>query len=260
MNLAVNARDAMPQGGTLTIETANLEQSDPGAAPYGCPSGSYVRLTVSDSGTGMDEATRAHIFEPFFTTKDLGKGTGLGLATVYGVVEQSKGHISVESGLGQGTQFTILLPRLAPQAPRVAAEVLEDTVLEGTETVLLAEDDEAARGLWREMLQALGYRVIEAGNGPGAMAAGLAHRGRIDLLLTDVVMPRMGGRDLSERMAEAHPGLRVLFMSGCTADTLLRQGIDSARPFLQKPFTALQFARKIRETLDAETPRVGSAA
>jgi two-component system, cell cycle sensor histidine kinase and response regulator CckA len=263
MNLAVNARDAMPRGGTLAIETANIEHTEAGAGQYGYPvaMGSYVRLTVSDTGTGMDEATRAHIFEPFFTTKDLGKGTGLGLATVYGVVEQSKGHISVESKLGQGTRFTILLPRLAPRAFPVGEETREDAVLQGTETVLLAEDDEAARGLWREMLETLGYRVIEASNGVEAMEAVRAHGGRIDLLLTDVVMPRMGGRELSERMAETQPGICVIFMSGYTADTILRQGIaETGRPFLQKPFTAQQFARKIRETLDARPCAVGATA
>ena len=254
MNLAVNARDAMPQGGTLAIETANLEHTKAEDGRYGDPvaAGSYVRLTVSDTGTGMDEATRAHIFEPFFTTKDLGKGTGLGLATVYGVIEQSKGHISVQSQLGQGTKFTILLPRLTARAASAGAEVRDDTVSQGTETVLLAEDDDAARGLWRETLQMLGYQVIEASSGQEAIEVGRAHPGRIDLLLTDVVMPRMGGRELSERLAEAHPGLRVIFMSGYTADTILRQGIaETGRPFLQKPFTAQKLARKVRETLDA---------
>jgi two-component system cell cycle sensor histidine kinase/response regulator CckA len=256
MNLAVNARDAMPRGGTLTMETANLEHTEASAGQYGYPvaMGSYVRLTVTDTGIGMDEATRAHIFEPFFTTKDLGKGTGLGLATVYGVVEQSKGHISVESKLGRGSRFTILLPRLAARVTPVGEEPREDAaVLHGTETVLLAEDDDAARGLWREMLETLGYRVLEASNGPAAIEMVRAYAGRIDLLLTDVVMPRMGGGELSERMVETHPDIRVIFMSGYTADTILRQGIaETGRPFLQKPFTAQQFARKIRETLDAK--------
>jgi two-component system, cell cycle sensor histidine kinase and response regulator CckA len=261
MNLAVNARDAMPRGGTLSIETANLQHTEAAAGQYGYPValGPYVRLTVSDTGTGMDEATRAHIFEPFFTTKGVGQGTGLGLATVYGVVEQSKGHISVESKVGQGTRFAILLPRLAPQAASDREEVRPDAMLQGTETVLLVEDDEAARGLWQEMLQTLGYRVLAASNGTQAVEMGSEHAGRIDLLLTDVVMPRMGGRELHEILAEAHPGLRVIFMSGYTADTILRQGIaETGRPFLQKPFTAQQFARKVRETLDARLTAINS--
>jgi two-component system cell cycle sensor histidine kinase/response regulator CckA len=263
MNLAVNSRDAMPQGGSLAIETANLEHGGAAADQHGGPvaAGSYVRLSVSDNGTGMSEATRAHIFEPFFTTKDLGKGTGLGLATVYGVVEQSKGHISVETEIGHGTRFTILLPRLAPGAAQAMVEAREDAVLAGTETLLLVEDDEAARGLWREMLETQGYRVIEAANGVDAIEVARAHSGSIDLLLTDVVMPWVGGRELSERLAESHPGLRVIFMSGYTADTILRQGIaETGRPFLQKPFTAKQFVRKIRETLDARPHGIGSAA
>jgi two-component system cell cycle sensor histidine kinase/response regulator CckA len=255
MNLAVNARDAMPRGGTLTMETANLEHTEASAGKYGYPvaMGSYVRLTVTDTGIGMDEATRAHIFEPFFTTKGLGKGTGLGLATVYGVVEQSKGHISVESKVGRGTSFTILLPRLATPVTSVGEDPRKDAVLHGTETVLLAEDDDAARGLWREMLETLGYRVLEASNGAAAIEMVHVYPGRIDLVVTDVVMPQMGGGELSERMAETHPGIRVIFLSGYTADTILRQGIaETGLPFLQKPFTAQQFARKIRETLDAE--------
>jgi two-component system, cell cycle sensor histidine kinase and response regulator CckA len=255
MNLAVNARDAMPQGGTLIIETANLDHTEAAAGQYGYPvaMGAYVRLTVKDTGTGMDEATRAHMFEPFFTTKELGQGTGLGLATVYGIVEQSKGHISVESKPGQGTRFSILLPRLAPQAASGGEEVRSDTVLHGTETVLLVEDDDAARGLWREMLESLGYQVLEASNGTQAIQLSGEHPGLIDLLLTDVVMPRMGGAEVHTLLEEARPGLRVIFMSGYTDDAMLRQGIaETGRPFLQKPFTSQQFARKIRETLDAK--------
>ncbi len=180
--------------------------------------GSYVRLAVSDTGAGMDEVTRSHVFEPFFTTKELGKGTGLGLATVYGVVEQSKGHISIESKLGEGTRFTILLPRVA-RSVSPDAEVREENVLRGTETVLLVEDEEAARRLWQEMLEALGYRVLVARNGADAVEKGRNCR-EIDLLLTDVVMPQMGGRELSELLADQCPGLRVIFMSGYTADTM----------------------------------------
>jgi two-component system, cell cycle sensor histidine kinase and response regulator CckA len=254
MNLALNARDAMPRGGTLTIETTNIEHTEAVGGRYSdqCATGPYVKLTVSDTGVGMDEITRKHIFEPFFTTKEAGKGTGLGLSTVYGVVEQSKGHISVESELGRGARFTMLLPRLAAPATSEREEPRRLSESRGTETVLVVEDDDAARGLWIETLQMLGYKVLEASNGAAAMALGRSHQGGIDLLLTDVVMPRMGGRALAEALSEDHPCLRVIFMSGYTADTILRQGIaETDWPFLQKPFSAQQLAVKIRETLDA---------
>jgi nitrogen-specific signal transduction histidine kinase/CheY-like chemotaxis protein len=257
MNLAVNARDAMPQGGTLAIETANLDLTEGAASRHGFPvtPGPYVRLMVSDNGSGMDKSTQAHIFEPFFTTKEAGKGTGLGLATVYGIVKQSKGYIWADSELGQGTRFTILLPRLAAERRLSEGDHPEDDEPGGTGTVLVVEDDEAARGLWQEMLEAMGYRVIAASNGADALERAAAHPGRIDLLLTDVVMPRLGGRELAERLSEARPGLRIIFMSGYTADTMLRQGIaDTGGPFLQKPFTGQVLARKIRETLDGPAP------
>jgi PAS domain S-box-containing protein len=253
MNLAVNARDAMPQGGTLVIETANVDlgeaearQNDHGVSP-----GPYVRIVVSDTGSGMDAATLAHIFEPFFTTKAVDKGTGLGLATVYGIVKQSKGYIWPKTQLGKGTTFTILLPRLAPES-RVAlpSQDAEGDPL-GQETVLLVEDNEAARELWRETLDMLGYRTVVASNGAEALELAGAHVGRIDLLLSDVVMPRLGGRELAARLRERRPDVRVIFMSGYTADTMLRQGIaDVGGAFLQKPFSGQQLARKVRETLD----------
>jgi two-component system, cell cycle sensor histidine kinase and response regulator CckA len=257
MNLAVNARDAMPRGGTLVIETANFELTDSAAGQYPIPvpPGSYARMTVSDTGTGMDMSTQAHIFEPFFTTKGAGKGTGLGLATVYGIVQQSKGYIWVGSEIGQGTRFTILLPRLQRETAAGAAEALDESEPGGTEIVLVVEDDDAARGLWQETLEALGYRVLTASNGEEALVAALTCSGHIDLLLTDVVMPRTGGRELAERLTQMRPGLRVVFMSGYTADTMLRQGIeDNGGPFLQKPFTAQQLAKKIRDTLDGNYP------
>jgi two-component system, cell cycle sensor histidine kinase and response regulator CckA len=262
MNLAVNARDAMPQGGTLSIATSNFELLESAARQHGVPAtpGPYARMTVSDTGTGMDAATQAHIFEPFFTTKEAGRGTGLGLATVYGIIKQSKGYIWADSELGKGTRFTILLPRLPAETAVSEPDEEEAADPRGTETVLLVEDDEAARGLWMEMLEALGYRVLAASNGTEALEVAAAQPGAIDLLLTDVVMPRIGGRELAERLTAARPGLRVIFMSGYTADTMLRQGIaETGRPFLQKPFTAHQFAKKIRETLDAH-PAVHPAA
>jgi len=261
MNLAVNARDAMPQGGTLVIETANFELLEAAAAEHDYPVGSYARLTVSDTGAGMDAATKAHIFEPFFTTKEAGRGTGLGLATVYGIVKQSKGYIWAHSEVGQGTRFTILLPRLPRETALSEGESAEASEPGGSETVLLAEDDAAARGLWREMLEELGYHVLAASNGAQALEMGTAHQGSIDLLLTDVVMPRTGGRELAERLSAARPGLRVIFMSGYTADTMLRQGIaENGGPFLQKPFTSQQLAKRIRETLDAPPPVAHPAA
>jgi PAS domain S-box-containing protein len=257
MNLAVNARDAMPQGGTLAIETTNVELDDSDVRQYDHPvsPGPYVRIMVCDTGTGMDAATLKHIFEPFFTTKAVDKGTGLGLATVYGIVKQSKGYIWPKSTLGEGTTFTILLPRVAHE--HAVAPPAEDGEAEpqGRETVLLVEDDEAARELWREMLDTLGYRTIVASNGAEALELASAHAGRVDLLLSDVVMPRLGGRELAARLRERRPELPVIFMSGYTADTILRQGISEAGgPFLQKPFSAQQLARKLRETLDAVAP------
>ena len=255
MNLVVNARDAMPRGGTLAIETANVELTEADASQYNYPvcTGPYVRLTVTDTGIGMDPGTQSHIFEPFFTTKAVGEGTGLGLSTVYGIVKQSRGYVWVESEVGEGTTFKIFLPRRSrPAAASGPAEAGQEP--RGSETVLLAEDDDAARGLWREMLESLGYVVIEARNGAHALEQAEAHSGRIDLLLSDVVMPRIGGRELAQRLSDHRPGLRVIFMSGYTADTMLRQGIaeTGGSKFLQKPFSAQLLAKKIRETLDGK--------
>jgi PAS domain S-box-containing protein len=253
MNLAVNARDAMPQGGTLSIETGN-DDVQAEAHPYdnAVSPGPYVRIVVSDTGSGMDAATLSRIFEPFFSTKTQDKGTGLGLATVYGIVRQSRGYIWARSAVGEGTAFTILLPRV-PAHERAAVPAEERaTEPTGRETILLAEDDEAACELLREMLEELGYRIITAANGVEALERAAAHAGPIDLLLSDVVMPRLGGRELAERLREQRGDVPTLFMSGYTADTILRQGIsESGSPFLQKPFTAQQLAQKIRETLDA---------
>jgi PAS domain S-box-containing protein len=253
MNLAVNARDAMPQGGTLAVETANVDLTDADTTHYDYPvaPGPYVQVLVSDTGSGMDGTTLSHLFEPFFTTKGLDKGTGLGLATVYGIVKQSKGYIWVKSAVGEGTTFTVLLPRVP--APALAATGAEAAEAEptGRETILLVEDDEAARCLWHEMLDMLGYRALVASNGLHALEVAERHGGRIDLLLSDVVMPKLGGRELAARLRELHPGIRVIFMSGYTADTVVRQGIADGGPFLQKPFSAQQFASKIRESLDS---------
>jgi PAS domain S-box-containing protein len=255
MNLAVNARDAMVGGGVLTIEVAPVEldgasEGDPGRG------GSHVQVRVSDTGCGMDAATRARIFEPFFTTKEQGKGTGLGLSTVYGIVEQSRGQIEVESEPGAGTTFRVVWPRVEETGGTAAAPSTGPTVVTGSETVLLVEDEVALRAMAREALQQQGYEVLEAGNGVDALAVADARPGPIHLLVTDVVMPRMGGGELAQRLLAARPGLRVLFMSGYTDDAVVRQGVsEAASAFLQKPFTLGTFARKVRETLDpAATP------
>lgn len=254
MNLAVNARDAMPRGGNLTIETANIDLDETyprrlaGVAP-----GPYVMLAVSDTGIGMDEETQSHIFEPFFTTKELGRGTGLGLATVYGIVKQSGGEVWVYSELGRGTSFKIYLPRLGRKASTLGAEPdAAPKMPVGTETVLLVEDEEIVRSLAREVLEMTGYTVLEAGNGREALAVAEQHPEPIHLLLTDVVMPQINGREVAERLAAAHPQMKVLYVSGYTDQTIARHGVlEAGLFFLQKPFSPSTLAQKVREVLDA---------
>jgi PAS domain S-box-containing protein len=255
LNLVVNARDAMPDGGRLTITTANVEV---GAAlthqRQEVPPGLYAMLRVQDTGHGMDNETKAHLFEPFFTTKELGRGTGLGLATVYGIVKQSGGHIDVESEPGQGAAFTIYLPAVANAPPsRAPATPPADAyaVPAGTEVVLLVEDGAEVRRLTRQILEGCGYTVLEAARGADALDLCARHQGPIDLLLTDVVMPHMTGRELAERLALARPDLRVLFLSGYTDDACLRHGLlGGGRAFLSKPFSPAVLAGKVREVLD----------
>jgi two-component system cell cycle sensor histidine kinase/response regulator CckA len=258
LNLAVNARDAMPDGGRLSIATADAELSPAYAAAHAeVHPGPHVLLSVSDTGQGMSDEIQAHLFEPFFTTKERGKGTGLGLATVYGIVQQSGGHIRVNSAADRGSTFLIYLPRVeAPEDSAPGADLpLLPRPSPGTETVLLAEDEEVVRGLAREILVGNGYKVLEAGNGREALLLSEAHRGGIDLLLTDVQMPKMSGRELGEQIRVLRPGLKVLYMSGYTDDPILRIGImEAGIPFLQKPFTADELARKVREVLDSEVP------
>jgi two-component system cell cycle sensor histidine kinase/response regulator CckA len=251
MNLAVNARDAMPRGGRLTIETKDVEvgEVDLACRPDLKP-GRHVQLSVADTGHGMTDEVQARLFEPFFTTKGVGKGTGLGLATVYGIVKQAGADIAVDTRVGAGTTFTILFPAVPESA--VPAETGElRGAPRGAETVLLAEDEDAVRKLARLALEMQGYTVLEAGTGADAVRVAETHPGPVHLLATDVVMPDLGGGDLAEAVRARRPGVKVLYMSGYTDDAVIRHGVSEAvDAFVQKPFTLLGFARKVREVLD----------
>jgi two-component system cell cycle sensor histidine kinase/response regulator CckA len=252
MNLALNAGDAMPDGGVLTIATRNIQfPGELSAIPEGCQPGRYVQLTVTDTGDGMSEEIRRQIFEPFFTTKELGKGTGLGLATAYGIVSQAGGSIAVETGVGDGTTFRILLPAVEQlsQSNKTAAAPVAPL---GTEAILLAEDEEYVRRLARQVLEMHGYTVIEADSGEAALQAATTSDRPIHLLVTDVVMPDFGGRTLADQVLAIRPEIAVLYLSGYSNDAVFRRGIEtSAEAFLQKPFTAHSLACKVREVLDA---------
>jgi PAS domain S-box-containing protein len=252
LNLAVNARDAMPQGGKLMIETANVDLDEDYARRHPPQlSGAYVLLAVADNGTGMDAETQARIFEPFFTTKEVGRGTGLGLSTVYGVVRQSGGHIWVYSELGQGTTFKIYLPRAEQAVPVEKPTAGLTASLRGTQTVLLVEDEEALRELTRSLLEGSGYTVLEAERPEAAVEIALRHDGPIHLLLTDMVMPGMNGRDLASNLARIKPDMKVVFMSGYTGFT--HPGLaNSGGAFLPKPFTRSALLNKLHEVLDSE--------
>jgi PAS domain S-box-containing protein len=254
MNLAVNARDAMPEGGKLTLETANvaLEESYTRNHIDVLP-GRYVMLAVSDTGSGMDAETLSHIFEPFFTTKEEGKGTGLGLATVYGIAKQSGGHIEVSSEPGQGTTFKVYLPRIEAAYEPAALGAPAEEMPRGTETVLLAEDDVVVCELLRKMLQGSGYTVLEAGGARQALRMGERYAPRpIHLLLADVVMPEMSGPQLADHLARVYPKMKVLYISGYTDAAVARHGkLSTKAPYLQKPFAPEVLARKVREVLDA---------
>src|SRR5580658_1667491 len=252
MNLAVNARDAMPQGGKLLIETQNMVMDEAFVRryPYPVQPGPYVLLTVTDSGIGMDAETKARAFEPFFTTKEKGKGTGLGLSTVYGVVKQSGGYIDIYSAPGAGTTFKIYLPRV-DEAIQAELPSRAATSFTGNETILLAEDETSLRTLTRNTLELCGYKVLEAKDGVEALEVADAHDGTIDLLLTDMVMPGMGGRALAQELTRHRPEVRLAYMSGYTGQAGGSQGpIDPGSVFLLKPFTREMLTRKIREALD----------
>jgi CheY-like chemotaxis protein len=250
MNLVVNARDAMPSGGTITVQTQKMivDESHRRGPTFIRP-GQYVLLSVGDTGMGMDKETQSRIFEPFFTTKEKGKGTGLGLSTVYGIVKQTGGYVVVQSEQGRGSTFQIYLPRVEGIAEKLIAPV-QHAASGGTETVLLVEDEESVRQLVRETLAAKGYRVIEAENGESGASVAARHDGKIDLVITDVVMPGMGGRELVKQLSQTRPEAKVLYLSGYTEDSIVSEGtIDSGAAFLQKPFTLQTLSRKVREVL-----------
>ena len=252
LNLAVNARDAMPEGGRLAVETRAIELARP--PREGLPAGSYVRLSVADSGCGMDTDTQARIFEPFFTTKPEGEGSGLGLATVHGIVTQSAGAITVSSAPGRGTTFDVLLP-----ATDLAAEPKrpDQTPAAGAgagETILLAEDEPMLRELAALLLTEAGYTVLPAEHGEAALTLADQHAGSIDLLITDVVMPRMNGPELAERLRTLHPGIRVLFVSGYQDRALAGRGIRDRDAVLEKPFSDDQLRTHVRRVLGSSNP------
>jgi PAS domain S-box-containing protein len=254
LNLAVNARDAMPRGGRLSLETANVELDDTYARrQLDVKAGSYVMLTVSDSGVGMDAKTLSHIFEPFFTTKEPGKGTGLGLSIVYGIVTQNGGHIEVDSEPGRGATFSIYFPRVQGHPPVGAQGVARTATRRGGETVLLVEDEVSVRLVTREVLLLAGYQVLEASGGEEAVRLCEQHAGPIHLLLTDVVMPVLSGPELAQRLVQMRPEMKVLYMSGYSEDIVTRYGtLEISGAFLQKPFRPAALQDKVREVLEAD--------
>jgi CheY-like chemotaxis protein len=257
LNLAVNARDAMPEGGKLTVETSNVELDEIHAQIHShLVPGRFVMLTVTDNGSGMSRETQEHIFEPFFTTKGVGKGTGLGLATVYSIVKQSNGFIDVYSEVCHGTTFKIYFPLVQEAVEATDNRPTQPIDDRGSETILLVEDSEALRELIRILLKDYGYTVIEAANGAEALAIAERNTSPVHLLVTDVIMPVMGGHELSNRLTAACPELRVLYLSGYTDAAIVRHGmLEPGLALLQKPFTKKALVRKVREILDTAEPR-----
>jgi CheY-like chemotaxis protein len=256
MNLVVNARDAMPNGGRLVLETTNLDLDTAYANEHlSVKPGRYVMLAVSDTGIGMDEQTLAHIFEPFYTTKESGRGTGLGLSTVYGIVKQSGGYIWVYSELQQGTTFKIYLPRVDQAVEETGPEKRPPAVMRGTETILLVEDDPQLRQLSSSVLAHCGYNVLTASSPEEGLAICRSNHRDLRLLVTDVVMPRINGRQLAEQVLKILPEMRVLYISGYTDNAIVHYGVlDGGLWFLPKPFTLSALVAKVREVLDSSTP------
>ncbi len=254
MNLVINARDATPKGGKITLAVTNQEEN--GRVPAGTQPGPYVRLTVRDTGHGMDAETRAHIFEPFFTTKEHGKGTGLGLATVYGIVQQTGGHIEVESGPGRGAAFYIFFQRAEGELPEDEEQAVACEPTQGSETILVVEDQDGLRTLVCEILSRNGYTVLPSENGRAALQLAARHSGRIELMITDLVMPQMGGREVAQGLPASHPETKVLFMSGYVEDVdeLLAHG----HAFIDKPFAPEALLQKVRQVLDRRSLRLSA--
>ena len=254
INLAVNARDAMPRGGKLTIATCEIKLGANDVRATELKAGAHVQIRITDTGSGISRDIQSRMFEPFFTTKEVGKGTGLGLATVYAIVQRAGGSIQVESEPGRGTTFLILLPAVTEEQRSTDPGRLPQQIApRGSETILVVEDETAVLRLVQFVLESHGYLVITAADGAAAIAAADSHSGVIDLLLTDVVMPGMNGREVAESFRQRWPKLKVLYASGYTADTVVRYGVESeASAFLEKPFTPLSLTRKVRETLDRQ--------
>ncbi len=252
MNLVVNARDAMPEGGKLTIEISNRTLDSAYAQEHpGARAGEYVRLAVSDTGYGMDQDVLSHVFEPFFTTKERGKGTGLGLSTVYGIVKQSDGYVTCYSEPGKGTSFTIYFPRTAEARERTAAPVSSVATLQGSETILLVEDEEMVRQFTKTLLENNGYTVIGVPGGKEALAAVREHNCEFAMLVTDVVMPQMSGRELAQKLLVLCPKVKIFFVSGYTGNAIFHRGmLDPGINFMQKPFDSREFLARIREILN----------
>jgi CheY-like chemotaxis protein len=258
MNLVVNARDAMPKGGSLVIETGGVQlgEGESGRKIQVRP-GPYSMLSVSDTGSGMDSPTRARLFEPFFTTKHLGKGTGLGLSTVLGIVKQSGGSLEVDSEPGRGTAVRVYLPRIE-QPVSVESAAVNALAARGAETILLVEDEDMVRSLVSDALRRDGYRVLDAGGPTEAQQIAAGHEGPIDLLITDVVMPKLSGRELAEDLARQRREMKVLYMSGYTDAAVMNTGLAHKEvAFLQKPFTPAELSHKVREVLEGRTRTAG---
>lgn len=253
MNLVINARDAMRQGGRLVVETSNVDLDETYARSHpDVTAGAYVMLAVSDTGHGMDTETLSHVFEPFFTTKAPGKGTGLGLAMVYGIVRQSGGHVAVYSEPGRGTTFKVYLPRAEGQAEEASTPVPLGEPRRGTETVALVEDEEALRQVVHELLEESGYTVIDGPSPEAALKAAGEHAGPIHLLITDLIMPRLSGREAALRLQAVRPNVKVIYMSGYTGTAAEHHGpLEARHAFIQKPFSLDALLRKVREVLDS---------